>query len=466
MFLELKLEEFMHITIDEFINDFADKLNNEQVSFFVGSGVSTELDLPNWKNLFSEIAIKLSLNIEEIHDYYQLAQYYCNKYSISDLKRIIFPKLQTLDFNSPTMEKLLKLKFKSIWTTNFDNALENCLLNHRIRFAKVHNDKDLSCINVNDFPIIYKINGDISDLDNIILTQKDWENFEYTHPTMLTFLKKELVSNSFLFLGYSFHDNLIKSALSTIRQFVGNSGIHHYAIFQKKDKKEFGYFIDDLDKNYNIKVVLIDSYSQVPQILDKIFLKTIERNIFISGRLDDFSDMVEAFANDLLKTLSVELLRNNYNLCTGMGRKIGYFVAGPAIQYLLSQNIKDIDKRIQIRPFDDNLTDKDFSNYRKLLIEQNNIVIFVFGQKFVNGISENSKGVLEEFEIARSMNKKIIPIGSTGFASQEIGEEIRRSLTKFPYLEPYLDILLKEKDIPKITFTVISIIKAIIDTDI
>ena len=121
----------MNITIDEFINDFADKLNNEQVSFFVGSGVSTELDLPNWKNLFSEIAIKLSLNIEEIHDYYQLAQYYCNKYSISDLKRIIFPKLQTLDFNSPTMEKLLKLNFKSIWTTNFDNALENCLLNRK-----------------------------------------------------------------------------------------------------------------------------------------------------------------------------------------------------------------------------------------------------------------------------------------------------------------------------------------------
>lgn len=453
----------MNITVDEFIVDFADKLNNDQVSFFIGSGVSTELDLPNWKNLFKDIAEKLSLDIENIHDYYQLAQYYCNKYSISDLKRIISPKLQTYNFNSPTLEKLLKLDFKSIWTTNFDDAIENCLLKHQIRHAKVHNDKGLSCVNVNDYPIVYKINGDISDSNNIILTQRDWENFEYTHPTMLTFLKKELVSNSFLFLGYSFQDNLIKSALSSIRQFVGNSGIHHYAIFQKKDKKEFGYFIDDLDKNYNIKVVLVDDYAEVPEILDKIFLKTIERNIFISGRLDDYSDQVEAYANNLLKTLSVDLLKENWNICTGMGRKIGYFVAGPAIQYLLSQSAKDLDKRIRIRPFDDNLTPEDFTNYRKILIEQNNILIFVFGQKFVNGISENSKGVLEEFELSQKMGKKIIPIGSTGFAAQEIWEEVNKNITKYPYLERYIDLLAKETDVGLITKAVISIVRSIID---
>lgn len=453
----------MNITVEEFIVDFAEKLNNDQVSFFIGSGVSTELDLPNWKNLFKEIAEKLLLNIDEIHDYYQLAQYYCNKYSISDLKRIIFPKLQTYKFRSPTLEKLLKLPFKSIWTTNFDNALENCLLNNRIRYAKVHNDKDLSCVNVNDNPIIYKINGDITDLDNIILTQRDWENFEYTHPTMLTFLKKELVSNSFLFLGYSFQDNLIKSALSSIRQFVGNAGIHHYAIFQKKDKKEFGYFIDDLEKNYNIKVVLVENYTEIPQILDSIFLKSIERNIFISGRLDDYDDKTEAFANILLKNLSVELLKHDWNLCTGMGRKIGYFVAGPSIQYLLSQSIKNIDKRIQIRPFDDNLSAKDFTNYRKFLIERNNILIFVFGQKFVNGISENSKGVLEEFEIAKKKKKIIIPIGSTGFAAHQIWEEVNRNIIKYPYLEPYKDLLEKEVDINKITGAVISIISSISD---
>lgn len=453
----------MNITVEEFINDFAYKLNSDQVSFFIGSGVSTELDLPNWKNLFKEIAEKLFLNIETVHDYYQLAQYYCNKYSESDLKRLISPKLQTQDFNSPTMEKLLKLDFKSIWTTNFDTAIENCLHSKRIRYVKVHNDKDLSCINFNDCPIIYKINGDINDLENIILTQRDWENFEYTHPTMLTFLKKELVSNTFLFLGYSFQDNLVKSALSGIRQFVGSSGIHHYAIFQKKSEKEFDYFIDDLDKNYNVKSVLVESYSEIPDILDRIFYKSIERNIFISGRLDDYGEKTEEFANNLLNKLSVELLKNNYNLCTGMGRKIGYFVAGPAIQYLLTKSVKDIDQRMKVRPFDDNLTPADFSNYRKYLIEQNNILIFVFGQKFVNGISENSKGVLEEFEIAEEMGKKVIPIGGTGFAAQEIWQRVNTRITKYPYLESYKNILAIETNINVISQAVVEIINSIVN---
>ena len=245
----------MSISIEEFITDFAYKLNNEQVSVFIGSGVSTELKLPNWKDLFKDIAAKISLNIDEIDDYYQLAQYYSNKYSVSDLKRSILPKIQTLNTDSPTLNNLLDLKFHSIWTTNFDNAIENCLFSKKINYLKVHNDKDLACINMNDYPIIYKINGDISDLDNIILTQRDWENFTYKRPTMLNFLNKELVSNTFLFIGYSFKDKLVKTSLSTIQQFVGNNGMHHYAIFEKDNKIEFKYYIDDLEKNYSKKEI-------------------------------------------------------------------------------------------------------------------------------------------------------------------------------------------------------------------
>lgn len=454
----------MNITIEEFINDFTYKLNNDQISFFIGSGVSRESGLPNWKELFREVAAKLSLNIDEVPNYYQLAQYYCNKYCLDDLKRIIGLKLQTQDCNNLTIEKLLNLKFRSIWTTNFDTVIENCLLNKRIAYTKVYNDKGLSCINFNSQPILYKINGDINDLQNIILTQRDWENFEYTHPTMLTFLKRELVSNTFLFLGYSFQDNLVKSALSDIRQFVGNIGIHHYVILEKEPKNEFKYFVDDMDKNYNVKVVLVNSYSQIPDILDQVFQKSIQRNIFISGRLDDYDAKTEIFANNLLNKLSVDLLKNNYNLCTGMGRKIGYFVAGPAIQYLLTNNIKDIDHRIQIRPFDDNLNPDDFTNYRKYLIEQNNTLIFVFGQKFVNGVSKNSLGVLEEFEIAEKMGKKIIPIGGTGFAAREIWDRIERKITKYPYLEVYRDVLAFETNENIISQVIVNIINSIVST--
>ncbi len=448
----------MSISLSEFIKDFANKLCNDQVSLFVGSGVSTEIGLPNWKALFSDIAKLLSLNIDDIEDYYQLSQYYCNKYSVSDLRRTISSKLQTIEISSPTLSKLVDLGFKSIWTTNFDTAIENCLLSKRVKYYKVYNDKGLSCLNTNDLPVLYKINGDISDIDNIVLTQNDWENFEYTHPTMLTFLKKELVSNTFLFIGYSFKDHLIKSALSQIRQFVGKSGIHHYAIFKKSKSTDFNYFISDLEINYNVKPILIDDFSEIPCVLSAIYALTIKRNVFISGRLDDYSFEVESFANKLLDKVSISLLQNSLNICTGMGRKIGYFVAGPAIQYLLSNGKKQIDKYIQVRPFDDNLTASDFTKYREYLINHNNIVLFVFGQKFENNISCDSKGVIEEFEIAKRMNKIIIPIGSTGFAAKYIYNIVRNDITNYPYLEPYIDLLGTETDIEILSKAIVHII--------
>uniref|UniRef100_UPI0040562294 SIR2 family protein n=1 Tax=Acetatifactor sp. TaxID=1872090 RepID=UPI0040562294 len=452
----------MSITVSEFIEDFANKLSNDQVSLFVGAGVSTEFGLPSWKMLFSDIAKALALDIDAIDDYYQLSQYYCNKYSESDLKRLVALKLQTVETGSKTLDRLLDLDFKSIWTTNFDTAIENCLLSKRTRYYKVHNDKDLSCINTNLMPVLYKINGDINDLENIVLTQSDWENYEYSHPTMLTFLKKELVSNTFLFIGYSFRDHLIKTVLSQIHQFVGKHGIHHYAIFRKESSPSFDYFMRDLEINYNVKPILIDDYSEIPTILSEIYIRTIKRNVFISGRLDDYSDEVEYFANTLLSRLSITLLSNDLNICTGMGRKIGYFVAGPAIQYLLSNGITQLDKRVQVRPFDDNLDANDFTKYREFLIRRNNIVIFVFGQKFIDGTSQNSTGVIEEYEIAKKTGKIIIPIGSTGFAAHQILEDIKREMIRYPYLEPYIDVLAMERDVNVLSKVVLQIIKDVL----
>lgn len=128
---------------------------------------------------------------------------------------------------------------------------------------------------------------------------------------------------------------------------------------------------------------------------------------------------------------------------------------------MLSKGISNIDKRIQIRPFDDNGTPEDFTNYRKYLISRNNILIFVFGQKFVNGNSADSKGVLEEYELAEKMGKKIIPIGSTGFAAQRILEKVNENITKYPYLEGYIDLLMKETDVNKISNAVSAIVQSI-----
>lgn len=54
--LSMQEEAIMSITVSEFIEDFARKLSADQVSLFIGAGVSTEIGLPDWKMLFSDVA--------------------------------------------------------------------------------------------------------------------------------------------------------------------------------------------------------------------------------------------------------------------------------------------------------------------------------------------------------------------------------------------------------------------------
>ena len=452
----------MTINQDRFIDLFADKTIEDQTSVFVGAGISAQLGLPTWKELLTPCATKLGMAIDDVNDYYALSQYYANTFGKNALKREMNREFQLFQSKNETLDTLLSLEPNSIWTTNYDTAIEDNLQSKRVRFSKVHDDHDLANISSSDTPIIYKLNGDIHNLENIILTKDDWENYEHTHPTIITFLKRELVSNTFLFLGYSFSDNLITKSLSDIRRYVGESSNYHYTIMKNMHSSDFEHFICDLEKRYHIKTVLIEEYSELPEIISSIRNKVIERNIFISGRLDDQRVEVEEYACELCRVLGIALLKRKYNICTGMGRKIGYFIAGPAIQYLLEKGIRNFDKRIRIRPFDDTMSQSQATAYREHLIDENHIMIFIFGQKENSDGYTGSYGVKEEFYIAKRLSKIIIPIGSTGFESESIWNEVKANIIQYPYLEGYIEALMSEKDATKISRIVLDIVGKVI----
>ena len=81
---------------------------------------------------------------------------------------------------------------------------------------------------------IFKMNGDITNPHNMIVSKSDLEKYEVSHQLMLTFLKRELVSKSFLFLGYSFTDSLVLNSLSTIKNCLQDACNIHYTILKNE----------------------------------------------------------------------------------------------------------------------------------------------------------------------------------------------------------------------------------------
>jgi hypothetical protein len=281
---------------------------------------------------------------------------------------------------------------------------------------------------------------------------------------MLNFLKKELITNTFLFLGYSFKDNLVKKALSDIRKLLGNSLPNHYAILRNLNTANFNHYLDDLKSRYGISCILIEKYDDLPIIIRKIIKESRRKNIFFSGIFDALPNDYETIAVNLLERLPEVLLDNDCNIHTNYGRNFGNYLCGNSLHYLKTKGINH-EKRLVITPFLKNMSLDDKNSHRMKTMSQCSVSIFMFGQVPVlddnrNVIGyRNAKGMFsEEYRIARELGHIIIPIGSTGYTAQKIWQDVQHDFGIHPYLEDKVDDL-NSNDIEKVICAVLKILE-------
>lgn len=444
---------------DTFVSELANAFRRGELSLFLGAGSSIDARYPTWKELLTPCAKELKLDINKISDYFQLAQYYINEFSQSKLYRTVNEELNKHVFESKLLDIIVDIGFQSIWTTNFDKVIEKNFENKKININAIHDEIDLSSVSLKNRINIFKMNGDIGNINKIVLTKSDIENYDKTHSLFLTFFQQELMTNTFLFIGYSFEDKIILNEIHKLQTYLGSNKKTFYTIMKDKpEDKNFSLFISDLEKRYNIKVLTVKEHECIREVLEEIKNKIISKNVFISGSLDAADDENKAY--ELCKAISTTLLDNGYNIVTGFGKNIGYYVSGSAIQRLYNVNEPNIEKRLIMRPFAHDMSLEDDSLFRHNLIKNTRFSIFLYGQaKDKNKNIVASKGTLEEFEISHRNGNIIIPVASTGFAAREIFKKIKENLIEYPYLENYLQNIDSEvcpKKIAKVIYTIIS----------
>lgn len=174
-----------------FIYQFSEKVINNEASLFIGAGVSRNSGYPGWADLLSECADDLNINSNTI-DLYSLAQYYANKHSDAELRRIISQKINTLPKSNNLLNNLLEIDFNNIWTTNYDKLIEKGLEEKEKPYNVIFSDKNLSSIDKHDKVNVYKMNGDISDPVNMVLTKNDYEHYLKKTSTFFDIFKKRI----------------------------------------------------------------------------------------------------------------------------------------------------------------------------------------------------------------------------------------------------------------------------------
>ena len=72
-----------------------------------------------------------------------------------------------------------------------------------------------------------------------------------------------------------------------------------------------------------------------------------------------------------------------------------------------------------------------------------------------------SRGVYQEYTIAKELNHIIIPIGSTGYEAKVIWNEVKNRINEYPSLSKKIDILGSSKDPELLAKTIVSILNEI-----
>jgi hypothetical protein len=429
-----------HLTT--FVDKYVKSINAENAAIFAGTGMSVSTGLVNWKELLREMAEELNLDVDKETDLISLAQYYENEKggrgSINDQLINQFTKDVKESINH---QILADLPIKTYWTTNYDDLIEKTLeKNGKITDVK-RCSENLAISKPRRDAVIYKMHGDITMSHEAVLTKDDYENYNVKRQLFTTALQGDLVSKTFLFIGFSFEDPNLEYILSRIRILLGNHTPDHYCFFKTisndnyelhddylYDKIKQEHRIRDL-KRYGIQALMVDDYNEITEVLQLIQTKLRRRNIFISGAAHEYGYLGRLGAENLIFNFSAKLAEKNYKIISGFGLGIGSSVINGTLAHIYSNQKSHLDDYIILRPFPQNIADpvereKSWKQYRHIMLGEAGIAIFFFGNKLVEGEVVISDGLIREFEIAIELGLKVLPVGCTGFASKELWQKV------------------------------------------
>ena len=476
------------ISIPTFEKAVLKELKNSNLAVFAGAGLSMGSGFVDWKGLLREIAGELSLDVDKETDLVAVAQYHCNAHGRQTINEAIIEEFQRIAKKNESLNILSRLPIDTYWTTNYDSIIEDTLNDANKIVDKKIDQSQIKNYRPNRDVIVYKMHGDKEFPDDAVITRDDYERYDTTRSLFTMQLKGELISKTFVFIGFSFEDPNLEQILSKIRiDLLGKSPKNHYCFFRKVnqlddcykksdgtvDTKAYNYDeikqdlkIKDL-KRYGINAVLVDDYSDITLILNNIEKKFKINKIFISGSAEEYGDYEKESATSLLHNLSNSLVSSNYHMVSGFGLGVGSYVINGALEDIFKNKGKRTNDYLTLRPFPQHASGSKnlkelWTEYRKDMINDVGAIILLFGNKVDdNGKIVEANGMIEEYQIADDMGKFIIPIGSTGYASKTILNEVKKDLNKYWYLKDSIDILESEKNEQKIINEVMSIIERI-----
>lgn len=432
----------MDLKKQAFLRDVGKELFEENVAVFAGAGMSAGAGFVNWAELLRPIADELGLDVDKENDLVALAQFHCNDNANnrSQLNQRLIEEFSREALETENHQILCRLPIRTYWTTNYDKIIENALDKSGkiadVKYTKEH----LSTTKPKRDAVVYKMHGDVDHASQAVLTKDDYERYHVKMDQYLANLKGDLISKTFIFIGFSFTDPNLDYILSRVRVAYEGNQRRHYCFIRGVDREEgeeladFEYrkrkqdfFVKDLER-FNVKTILVDAFSEITELLRRLEQNYKAKTIFISGAAHEYGKMGEHEALRFVYKLSRNLVSQGIRVVSGFGLGVGSSVISGVLEQTFTSPKAKVEDQLVLRPFPQStegglpLSDL-WSRYREDMINHAGIALFLFGNKHDGENILLSNGMREEYEIAKSKGLFLIPVGATGYMAEELWNE-------------------------------------------
>ena len=265
-------------------------ISKGEVVLWAGAGLSLYAGLPSGARLREILYEGLTpLEKEEVRknsDLSHLTDEICKLKGNRNYIIKVLTSTFTKDFSSTETHKIISKipHFRNIITTNYDRLFENAYGNKlNLIFSDNHtpyiDDKKVN---------LFKIHGDLSDPDSIIITKSDYNRFfenDTEQNTIWNIIKGIVATKSILFIGYNLEDSNVEVIFNKIKNKTGKNGkecyfvapnippiksvnlekanIHPISLTEEKFFEELiEYLRKNITKNFENKYISSDVYSE------------------------------------------------------------------------------------------------------------------------------------------------------------------------------------------------------------
>ncbi|WP_165908456.1 SIR2 family protein [Rubrivivax gelatinosus] len=430
--------------IEAFIKAYVHDLQSDSAAIFAGAGMSRTVGYVDWRELLADIAQELGLDIKLEHDLIAVAQYHVNQRggNSDGVAKKILQEFSEQAEPSEVHQLIARLPIGTYWTTNYDTLIEEAL-RAAFRVADVkHKIEQLTSTRPKRDAVVYKMHGDVSDPHSAVLYKAQYERYHVERAPFVTALLGDLVSKTFLFIGFSFSDPNLDYVLSRLHVY-GATKRTHYCIMkaavaadpedQPLEERRQELRVNDL-KRFGIQTLLVADYDDIPRILKLIESRFRKKTVFFSGSAEEYGTWDRPTALTFVHNLSMECVKLNCRVVNGFGWGVGSAVINGALEAIYGSPQKFSEDQLVVRPFPqhgENLKIL-WEQYRQRMISLAGVAIFVFGNKLDDARNlVPANGVRREFEIAVANGLVPVPVGATGYVAEELWSEVLKDPAKY-----------------------------------